>query len=85
MVRGALKDIEALELVLGDIIQIRGGFKMPADIRMLPPPELQEHAFRNIFAITAVMNVLNIFVFDSRVCVKLLCCYFNVLLMIQEI
>ena len=31
----------------------------------------------------AVMNVLNIFVFDSRVCVKLLCCYFNVLLMIS--
>ena len=31
----------------------------------------------------AVMNVLNIFVFDCRVCVKLLRCYFSVLLMIS--
>ena len=51
VVRGALKDIEASELVVGDIIQIRGGFKMPADMRILPPPELQEHAFRNIYSL----------------------------------
>ena len=29
---------------------------------------------------TAVMNVSNIFVFDSRVCVKLLCCYFIIIM-----
>ena len=36
MVRdGAQKEIEASELVVGDIVQIRGGDKTPADIRML--------------------------------------------------
>ena len=32
---GAQKEIEASELVLGDIVQIRGGDKTPADIRMI--------------------------------------------------
>ena len=32
---GAQKEIEASELVVGDIVQIRGGDKTPADIRML--------------------------------------------------
>ena len=32
---GTQKEIEASELVVGDIVQIRGGDKTPADIRML--------------------------------------------------
>ena len=32
---GAQKEIEASELVIGDIVQIMGGDKTPADIRML--------------------------------------------------
>merc|ERR1719370_2823375 len=32
---GAQKEIEASELVVGDIVQIRGGDKTPADLRML--------------------------------------------------
>ena len=32
---GIQKEIEASELVVGDIVQIRGGDKTPADIRML--------------------------------------------------
>ena len=36
MVRdGAQREIEASQLVVGDIVQIRGGDKTPADIRML--------------------------------------------------
>ena len=36
MVReGVQKEIEASELVLGDIVSIKGGDKTPADIRML--------------------------------------------------
>ena len=32
---GAQREIEASQLVVGDIVQIRGGDKTPADIRML--------------------------------------------------
>ena len=32
---GSQKEIEASELVVGDIVRIRGGDKTPADIRML--------------------------------------------------
>ena len=32
---GAMKEIEASELVVGDIVEIHGGDKTPADIRML--------------------------------------------------
>ena len=32
---GTQKEIEASELVVGDIVRIRGGDKTPADIRML--------------------------------------------------
>ena len=32
---GAQKEIEASELVVGDVVQIRGGDKTPADLRML--------------------------------------------------
>ena len=32
---GTQKEIEASELVVGDIVQIRGGDMTPADIRML--------------------------------------------------
>ena len=32
---GAQKEIKASELVVGDIVLIRGGDKTPADIRML--------------------------------------------------
>ena len=32
---GAQKEIEASELVVRDIVQIRGGDKTPADLRML--------------------------------------------------
>ena len=32
---GAQKEIEAAELVVGDIVYIKGGDKTPADIRMI--------------------------------------------------
>ena len=32
---GVTKEIEASELVIGDIVEIHGGDKTPADIRML--------------------------------------------------
>ena len=50
---GTQKEIEASELVVGDIVQIRGGDKTPADIRML-----ECHSIKVIGLLIAVIEVV---------------------------